>query len=200
MGVVTPDNPLGVGIDTDTNIDEIGGNPIANQINGPGWIPVTLFDAGANPIQRIQADGQTPLGSISVTQQIFNGATWDRLRTPNTFKSVAFTSVAATNIWTPAAGKKFRLMRYKIKITANALQAVAGVITVQFNDSASAMAITEDFFVPTVAGAVLAEDDTPWIDLSNGILSTVANNILTMTLNTALTGGNFKILVAGTEE
>src|SRR5438105_5547002 len=44
----------------------------------------------------------------------FNGAFWDRLRTPNKFNHALATAAGNTAVWTPAAGKKFRLMRFAV--------------------------------------------------------------------------------------
>src|SRR5690348_2833412 len=61
------------------------------------------------------ADALTPAAPVETLNfdLRYNGATWDRLRAPNTFKTVALTAATTeTTIWTPASGKKFRLMGF----------------------------------------------------------------------------------------
>lgn len=139
-------------------------------------------------------------GTQRVASFLFNGATWDRPRTPAVFKQGSFTAVGPTALWTPAAGKKFRLMKYLIDCSSNAVQAVAGIITVKLLDSAGDIAQNHQFFVPAAAGNATSTDAIPLMNLGNGILSAVANNVLNITLSTALTGGTFNILAMGTEE
>src|SRR6266699_2584116 len=94
------------------------------------------------------------------------------LLTPNVFNTVATAAVGNTALWTPAAGKKFRLMRYMVTVTDNATQAVLGTLTVSLNDAGAAIGQAHDLFVPAVgivnAGSLYT---SPWLDLGNGILS-----------------------------
>jgi hypothetical protein len=141
-----------------------------------------------------------------VFQNWFNGTTWDRARTPSIFKtvSVAATVVGNSAVWTPAAGKKFRLMRFQV--TGQGLAATAtGVVTVSFQDAAVAISQgTYDNDVPAVAGVVTGVNDISkgWVDLGNGILSSTANNVLNFNISAAGAGtvGTYRINVCGTEE
>ena len=132
----------------------------------------------------------------------FNGATWDRQRTPRTFKSAVATASGNTAVWTPATGKKFRLMRFMLVLTDEAAQGVAGDITVKFQDATTDIGISLPVYVPAAAiAAPIGEAWTSgWIDLGNGIVSAAANNVLNLNLSAALTAGTFGVLVAGTEE
>src|SRR5712691_4130676 len=48
-------------------------------------------------------------------------ATWERWRTSGILRGVrTFNVNAAINVWTPAAGKKFRLMGYRMMLSGNA--------------------------------------------------------------------------------
>lgn len=134
----------------------------------------------------ITGSGLTPAGSAQ--------------RTPNIFKTVAATAAGNTAVWTPAAGKKFRLMRVSIQITSNAAQSVAGVFTVDLQDSASTTNITSSFFVPSTAGTAFQMDDQVWMDLGNGVLSAAANNVLNVNLSAALSSGVVRVVAMGTEE
>ncbi len=128
-------------------------------------------------------------------------ATGDLMRTPATFKTVQATSSGNTALWTPVAGKKFRLMRWIIEVTDNAALAVAGVLTIKLTDSATGIGQEFDIFVPAAsldtAGLL---GSSGWIDLGNGILSAAANNVLNVNLSAALTAGNVRVRCCGTEE
>jgi len=125
------------------------------------------------------------------------------LRTPSIFKTAAATNTGNTAAWTPAAGKKFRLMRYQLELTENATLAVAAVLTIKFQDNVTDFGFQHDIFVAAAAGAVSGEAwRSGWIDLGNGYLSLVANNVLNFNISGAanLTAGQFRVNVCGTEE
>ncbi len=124
---------------------------------------------------------------------------------PDTFKTVQATASGNTALWTPTSGKKFRLMRFNIQLTANAVLASAAVLTVTFQDATTGIPITYDFYVGQVAltGATalfIAGEETGLIDLGNGVLSAAVNNVLNVNLSATLTSGNVRVTVAGTEE
>ncbi|SRR5216683_598162 len=121
--------------------------------------------------------------------------------TPNVFNTVATAAAGNTALWTPAAGKKFRLMRYMVSVTDNATQAVLGTLTVSLNDAGAAIGQAHDVFVPAVGlvntGSLYG---SPWIDLGNGILSAAINQALNVNLSAALTAGTARVLCCGREE
>lgn len=130
-----------------------------------------------------------PLDAVNVARfqatvgALYNGATWDRPRTPNVFKTFALAaSSAEQTIWTPTAGKKFRLMGFVL--TINTLAA-----TVTFRDKTAGATI----FVTAGPAASVIEPS----GLGNGILSAAINNALTIQASavSALVG-----TVWGTEE
>ncbi len=141
--------------------------------------------------------------SLSVTSAGFgyNGATWDRLRTPTTFKSAAATASGSTAVWTPGASKKFRLLRYKIDVTQDAAQSSGGVITVALLDNATDLGLSQSVFVPGTAATAMGPGWTSgWIDLGNGRLSSTINQLLNVSLSAALTSGTVRVVACGVEE
>lgn len=185
----------------------IGGNKIPVMAlacnNGGGWIPFT----GAVP----QSDNFNFGNSLSVealqysydpTQGTPSAPVWVRRRTINRFRSASATASGSTALWTPAAGKKFNLLRYMVIVTGNATQAAAGVLTIKLLDGASDMQQVHDVFVPNVALSTSGEIYmSPWIELGAlGFLSGVANNVLNINLSAALTSGNVRVIACGTEE
>jgi len=117
---------------------------------------------------------------------LYNGVTWDRQRTPSVFRS-ASGSAATNTIWTPATGKKFRLMRYKIEGTANLVITTAGVIPIYLQDGTTpiqGISLLHSIFLPSTAATTLAGAwDSDWIDLGNGYLSSTAANPLILAIN-----------------
>lgn len=99
-------------------------------------------------------------------QYLFNGLTWDRMRTPFVWKQLSAVVVTSeTTIWTPAAGKKFRLMGFCL-----AEGVATGAVTLRDNTAGTII-----FTIPqNTIGVAFC---TP--PMGNGILSAAANNVLT---------------------
>lgn len=130
----------------------------------------------------------------------YNGANWDRLRTPTVFKHGLITAAGNTTIWTPTSGKKFRLMRFAVGIGGSATLGAAGVETITFTDSGTGIPGVR-FDVQVSNAAVTGEEFwSGWIDWANGVLSAAANNPLQVNLGTAFTAGGATVMVAGCEE
>lgn len=136
----------------------------------------------------------------TVAGMVYNGAAWDRQRTPAVFKSNLATAAGRTTVWTPTAGKKFRIMAYSIEITADCAQAVAGDFLVSLTDAAATLTFQFATFVPGAAGATQGRAGTGWVQLGNGYLSSAANNVVGVNLPAALTSGEVLAVVIGTEE
>lgn len=143
------------------------------------------------------------LGSTALTNDPGSNSSVQTLRTPAIFKTASLINAGNTAVWTPASGKKFRLMRYQLELTENATLAVAAVLTVKFQDATTDFGFQHDIFVAAAAGAVSGEAwRSGWIDIGNGYLSALANNVLNFNISGAanLTAGNFRANVCGTEE
>lgn len=112
----------------------------------------------------------------------FNGATFDRPRTASKFVAVAAgAATAEATFWTPASGKKFRLLRLVLTVSAQS------ILTFKDNTGGS-----------TILALELAANTPLSVDLGPlGILSAAANNVLTITRGTSATLNGF---LAGTEE
>ncbi len=135
------------------------------------------------------ADGQAVSAllnqaAVVAKNMVFNGASWDRLRTPNVFKLLSAVVITSeTTIWTPAAGKKFRLMGFLL---------TQGILTgsVALRDNTGGTII---FRIPPNTIAVVIPD----VLFGNGILSAAANNVLTAT---GASGETLDGTIFGTEE
>jgi hypothetical protein len=124
---------------------------------------------------------------------------WEKLRTPSLSKQASGT--ANFNIWTPAAGKKFRILAYVLGVTNRAAAAAAVDGTFQFFDSGTLIpGFSHVVTIPAAAGPVgpplyLFGDVVP----GNGYLSLVANNSFSIVIP-ALTAGLCYVNAWGTEE
>lgn len=165
----------------------------------PTVSPMAFFGL-SNPMAcALRAGSGTSLSSpMNSTQIVYSfGIGFEWVRTPNIFKSVGANTAAATAVWTPAAGKKFRLMGGVIT-SASAALAAAALTTLTLLDSAAAITLAFDIWVP-----ITPLNTTPCIafDLKpNGYLSAVANNVLNATLTANLLSGQIRVTVWGTEE
>ena len=103
----------------------------------------------------------------------FNGTTWDRVRTPNTFKpfSVTVASIGTgQTVWDPAADKRFRVMGFAVTSDK--------AVQVNFKDGS----VATIFSTPAVVAA------TPFgvSGIGNGMLSASANNLLTLDVSASV--------------
>lgn len=112
--------------------------------------------------------GVAVIDSAGVINTVWNGQNCSRARSPSVFKSLNAVSIAAeTTIWTPATGKKFRIMGWNLTSGT-----VGGNVLLKDNTAGSTIGI-----VPF--GAAAANNITP--PMGNGTPSAAANNVLTAT-------------------
>jgi hypothetical protein len=151
--------------------------PVELWINDVGsGVPARLSGAAAGSIDGVGGS----LVSLWQYPLIYNGATWDRRRTPSKFVVVNLSAATAeTTLWTPAAGRKFRVMGFTLT--------AGGACELSFKDGTGGTTVL--FYA---AGA-----DPLTVDLRNGLLSTAANNLLTVVRSASVT---LKGTIYGTEE
>lgn len=113
---------------------------------------------------------------------LYNGSTLDRPRKATVFKNVAVSlGIGATNaLWTPAASKKFRIMGIAIGADTTT--------NIYVQDGATNIATLK----------VGAAENSLVVDFGQGILSSLANNVLNIFNNGAAAG--LYLTVWGTEE
>lgn len=136
-----------------------------------GYIAIPLATDPSGHIQTVEGAVTDGIGS------------WEALRTPKVFKPLSAVVITTeTTIWTPASGKKFRLMGFVIT------QGVAtGDVTLKDNTGGTTILV-----IPaTPTGQPLP------FGMGNGILSAAVNNVLTATGASTETISGF---VYGTEE
>lgn len=177
----------------------------------PVWWPVSTVTSPGYSINTTgpvygyssPADGEANSSTVGTggNLKLYNGATWDRGRTPTTFKSSASTSSGNTAVWTPTSGKKFRIMKYMILVSSDAATSGGARITIDLQDATTSLNLAVDVYCPAVAGTAFGNGfNTGWIDLGNGKLSATINNVLNCNLSAALSSGTCRVVVCGTEE
>ena len=168
---------------------------------------VSLMGATGTAVNSVavNADGitnnTTPIEAATFPLLYVGASVSDRQRTPNIYKTATATASGNTALWTPTSGKKFRLMRFKVDVTANASLAAGAIFTVGLQDATSDLGVSSDIYVPTTAVTTgMGGWTSGWIDLGNGKLSSVANNVLNVNLSAALATGDVRVTACGIEE
>jgi hypothetical protein len=135
----------------------------------------------------MQSGTGTAIPSITGTMGLlYNGASWDRQRTPTTFRGSQFNAAGQNLIWQPQTGKKAHLMKYKIEagedctITSGPLPVNVsfwyGIGTANNLLTSVPFAYTHRFVVPSsVLTTSFNGYDSGWIDLGNGNLAANAS-------------------------
>ena len=154
---------------------------------------MALFAAGTTQI----GSGYGPI--VYAQGMAYNPATpiVESVRTPTKFKHVLCTTAAATALWTPAGGKKFRIMGYVI--CPDAGLAAAGIQLITFLDQAAAITIAHQTYLP-IAASIAHQVPIVVALPGNGYISAVADNVLNVTMTSNVTAGAVSIFVYGTEE
>jgi hypothetical protein len=174
-------------------------NPILIKADSNGILQVSVPNGGGVAAALVEVDADAVSGAqfgLAVASFAYgwDGAAWDRARIATIFKTVIATAAGNTAVWTPAAGKQFRLMGYSISIAGTL--AATGVLTVELVDQATVI----KNHVATVAQTTPTGDTQIGIDLGQGQLSAAANNILQVNLSVAMATGGVAVNAWGTEE
>jgi hypothetical protein len=162
---------------------------------------LTWLSTATNSLVRVSDVAPLP-GSDMVTA---DGINFQPAREPNVFKATTAVGTSSA-VWTPAAGKRFRLLKYSIDLPAGAFLTAAGTFTVQLEDATTSINFLHSIWLPGTAPTPTVASmaySTGWIDLGKiGYLSTAVNNVLNFVSASSLASGSspFRIRVAGTEE
>jgi hypothetical protein len=161
----------------------MGLNPNANS-----WVDGQAGTVVAGVYSGTGAAGNAGFG---VYNSVYNGSTWDRLRTVAAAQSgiIGGTSAGQTTIWNPSIGKKVRLMRYTIEAPENVQLSSAGVVGVGFafsqgsalssNAQNQSPMMIHPFWAPSSAGTSQGDlYSSGQIDMANGLIATAANQPL----------------------
>lgn len=122
---------------------------------------------GINPNYLTDAAGSANLAVVSTLQGYVGSSAWDRLRLANIYKTLSRASIAAagnSTIWTPAAGKKPRLMGGIITVSA------AFIGSIRFGTAGSGVVK-----IPLETSSALTIMIGP---MDNGLIATNANDVI----------------------
>lgn len=122
-------------------------------------------------------------------------------RTPDTFKTATLAlGAGAHTVWTPAVGKRFRLMGYDLTVSNDAILGVAGDATFNLQETGGIILHRDVQSLPAAASTVPGSLRLTWVPGGNGYLSVAHDNVLSVSFGTALTGGTVVANAWGTEE
>jgi hypothetical protein len=149
---------------------------LSGVLAGSSFAVATASDTLANPTT----------GEVLAFGMAWDGALWRRVRTASVFRQFAATAIVAGTglvVWTPAAGKRFRLMGWLL----------------------STNTVADLILCDNAVGAPFARTGPQQINtgvasppnMGNGFLSAAANNVLRLDVSVAATVGG---MVFGTEE
>jgi hypothetical protein len=164
-------------------------NPVAD-INDANPLTVNVAQIGGVVIQ--SASGVSANVISLVKNANFDTSGSFALRTPQVWNSALATAAGPTALWTPAGGKKFRLMGFSFAIPSIATS-VAGVI-INLLDAAAAVG-----YVAAIGATTTAFAGTVVFN-GNGYLSAAINQVLNINLSAAITAGAVYVTAWGTEE
>lgn len=162
------------------------GNALVNAADAPSSVnAITLTVDTEFPAAATLADTTSNPSTTGAAAYLFsyNGLTWDRVRLPNTLKDLATVTITTIQTaWTPASGKKVRLMGGTLSASA--------AMSILFEDNAASSSVK--FRTPKLAA------DTPYtFDIPGGMLLSTINNVLKITGSAA---GAVTGTIWGTEE
>jgi putative N-acetylmannosamine-6-phosphate epimerase len=141
----------------------------------------------------------TPVLTASVTSGVATTSVLNR--EPNNFANAQLTTGASATIIASVASQKWRLLKYKIQVSANAaITGGAAVIKISLQDNGTDIAATPQYvYIPAASVAAPLGDafDSGWIDLGKvGYVSSAVNQAMTLVASTALTSGTINAIVA----
>lgn len=184
-------------------------NPSINRVSYPAsdyGSQITTRDSAENAVPLYTLGGVADGSTVSVNKLVgvasvaFNGSAVTRQRTSEVVKTANTSTTSDVAVWTPVTGKRYRLLKYQIIVSANASLAVAGNLVVTLKDGATANGVSYTVPLLTSVGAGSPLLSTGQIDLGVGLLSGQTNRSLNVALSAALATGFVQVLAFGNEE
>jgi hypothetical protein len=179
-------------------VDPVTGKALTFPIDTNIVDPATqTYQANVGPLASLQAQSANGVLSNAV-QYLLNPSTTflEPKRTPTIFKYATDLTTDGATVWTPAAGKKFRVLGFTVTVSKDAT--CAGSFSFQLNDLATG------FWAATLSHGALAAIGVPTVFTvnlpGNGYLSTAINQALKLGLGAVLTAGSISVAAWGTEE
>jgi hypothetical protein len=119
---------------------------------------------------------------------------------PDVFHSVGVNAAGNSLVWTPASGKRFRLLHFFIQPSQDAILTGGADLNVDLRDNNVSIGVTVAFFLLKAMGT--APYAPIEMDLGPiGYLSSAPNNVLNVNLSAAIpASAQCRVVVMGTEE
>jgi hypothetical protein len=176
-------------------VETLAVSNFALSFNGTTWDRTRSGAANADAL------APSSVGNLLTVAQLFgwNGASFDRVRVANVFKTVSTAAAGLTAVWIPAAGKKFRLMGYTIDVAGTLAATGTQVLTLR-DGAATVIKNHVANVIQTQTASISGGDSHMGADLGQGQLSALANNVLNINLGTAMATGAVVVNAWGTEE
>lgn len=127
------------------------------------------------------------------------GTGWVGAKSANVFKTTTATASGDTAVWTPASGKKFRLLGFQIDVTGQSTLAGAATLNIILREGTTAIGLGVSVYVPAAAVNTMNGFSSGFIPVGNGYLA-AADAVLNVNLSAALTAGVVRVMAIGTEE
>lgn len=195
-GAAVAGNPVLIGGSDGTNAQNIAVDTSGRQ-KVVGAVATGAAASGVNPVLAAGWDGAN--AQTIATDTLGHVITTGEYMT--TWKTVQASASGNTALWTPAAGKKFRLKKIHVSVGDDATITSGGHLVIKFQDATTDIGVAFDTWL---AGGGGTSDgiafSVPQFDMGYGYLSAAANNVLNVNLSSALSGGQVRVTVGGTEE
>jgi len=182
----------------DGNLGTSGSSELLENIIYTSGASALSGDGQATNAANYIADSTAAARSLSVFPVVMiTGLATQGVRTPSSFAQASASASGSTPLVSPSAGIKFRLMRFKIQVTADATITGGAELTIKLLDGSTDIGVGHIVYVPASALNTIQDYDSGWIDLGNGYASTTAANVLNINLSSALATGKVNVIFAG---
>lgn len=129
-------------------------------------------------------------------------STFNAGRAPAIFKNVSTALSTIVAVWTPASGKRWRLLKFKIDVTVEANLSAGADLTLDLQDVTTSIGLIHTIWVPTTSVTTgLGCFSTGVVDIGPvGIAAALINTALNIKLSAALVAGKCNVIAMGIEE
>jgi hypothetical protein len=159
-------------------------------------LSVVLAINGTQSVSQVAVGNAGGIGAASIiinaVQHFVKGANTEAARTPIIWKTAMANAAGTTALWTPGAGKRFRLMGFSFAIPSDATSIAGSVVSLL--DAAATICYVAAIGATTgaFAGQVIFN--------ANGYPSGAINQVLNINLSAAFTVDSIFMTAWGTEE
>jgi len=144
---------------------------------------------------------ETTLGLVTHSTQMLQKDVNLEAKRTQTIRKLGFaTNAGNTALWTPVAGRRFRLLGLDVFMAGGCTLAAASIMTVAIRDAALEIFSWGPYINNAAIVGLGTYINKTIIFPDNGYLSAAVNNVLNINLGAALTTGVVSVAAWGTEE